>query len=146
MQVITANLSIESANRTDFINMTEDIKKTVADSGILNGTATIFTKHTTTGLCINEDEKGFIKDSKKFLETYAPQDKCYNHDDMEKRPTVPANEQINGHSHLKSLLLGSNETIPITNGELNLGKWQSIMFVDLDGPRNRKLIVHMMGK
>jgi len=131
MQVITKKISVDSSEKTDFINMTTEIQKIVSNAKIDNGTATIYTKHTTTGICINEDEKGFIRDSKRFLEKKAPQNVCYIHDDMSKRPGLPVDEQINGHSHLKALLLGSSETIPIINGGLMLGKWQSVLFVDL---------------
>ena len=84
-------------------------------------------------------------DIKIFLEKIASTSNKYLHDDIELR-NCPKNERINGHAHIKSLILNSSEIIPIVNNEMVLGKWQSIFFIELDGKRNREVIVQTIGK
>lgn len=145
MQIFTKEIPLESTEKTDFIDMTEIVKKEVSNSKIKNGIVNIYTKHTTTAIRINENESGLIDDFKVFLEKKAPQFKKYEHDKIEQRP-VPIDEPINAHSHLKSCLMGSSETIPLINSKILIGQWQSIFFVDLDGPRKRKMLIHIIGK
>ena len=140
-----SEICVDSSEKSDFIDVTEKVRNIVINSRIKQGIANIFTKHTTTAIRINENEKGLMQDIKCFLEEKCPPFRDYKHDDIENRP-VPPDEQINAHSHMKSLLMGTSETIPIINGKLALGKWQSIFFVDLDGPRKRKMLVHIIGK
>jgi len=145
MHITCQELHLASSEKTDFIDITEQISGLVRESGMADGICTIFTKHTTTAVRINENEKGLLRDIACFLENNAPQSGCYEHDNMEKRPDVPVDEQVNGHSHLKSLLLGSSESIPFESGRLCLGKWQAVLFIDLDGPRKRKVLVQIIG-
>jgi len=144
MQIFTKEIAIESSDKTDFIDVSKQVKSIVSDSKIKNGIVNLFTKHTTTSIRINENESGLINDLKKFLEQKARPFKKYHHDEIEKRD-VPVDEPINAHSHLKSIMLGSSETIPLINSNIILGQFQSIFFVDLDGPRKRKMLVHFVG-
>ncbi len=145
MRFFTRELCLESTGKTDFIDVTEDVKKHVCESGIRNGSVTVYSKHTTCSVRINENEPLLIKDLRAFFEKIAPQFRHYNHDRIDERP-VPEDEQVNGHSHLKSIILGCSESIPISDGKLCLGKWQSIFFIDLDGPRKRKVVFHSIGE
>ena len=77
------------------------------------------------------------------MENLAPVAKKYRHDEIEKRD-CPPDEPENGHAHLKKLLLGSSETIPIENGELQLGQWQTIMLAEFDGPKERTVILKIL--
>lgn len=142
----TKAIDLESAEKTDFIDVTEDVMSVVSGSGLKNGIVNIYTKHTTTSIRINENEEGLIDDLKRFLESKAPQFKTYVHDDIDRRKDVPVDEPANAHSHLKSILMGSSETIPLIKGCIELGTWQRIFFIDLDGPRKRKMIVHVVGE
>ncbi len=145
MQIFTKEIALDSSNKTDFIDVTEQVISIVKESEIKKGIVNIFTKHTTTAIRINENETGLINDLKVFLEKKAPQFKKYAHDEIEKRP-VPSDEPINAHSHLKSCLMGASETIPLINSGIALGKWQRIFFVDFDGTIKRKMIVHILGE
>jgi secondary thiamine-phosphate synthase enzyme len=111
--------------------LTDKIEETLKDSKLNEGLISIFTKHSTSAIVINEDEKGLIKDFKNILKTIVPSSLKYEHDLIDN----------NASSHLRSLFLSSSETIPFTNGKLNLGVWQSIFFVELDGPRNNRTII-----
>jgi secondary thiamine-phosphate synthase enzyme len=145
MDTFTKDIELSSSEKTDIIDVTERVKAIVAESRISSGIVTLFTTHTTTAIRINENEKGLLLDIKKFLEQKVPPFRQYEHDNMDARD-VPEDEQINAHSHLKSLLMGTSETIPLHNASLALGKWQSVFFIDLDGPRERKMIVHVIGQ
>jgi len=145
MRIISEELALESTEKTDFIDVTDQVKEIIKNSGVKNGIANIYTTHTTTAIRINENETRLLHDVKCFLDQNAPRFKCYKHDDIDKRD-VPSDEPLNAHSHLKSLIMGASETVPILNQEPKLGQWQCIFFVDLDGPRRRKMYVHIIGK
>jgi secondary thiamine-phosphate synthase enzyme len=146
MKIFTREIALESTEKTDFIDVTKLVKDFIAESNVKSGIANIYTTHTTTAIRINENESGLIEDAKKYLEESAPRFTQYKHDDMEERKNVPEDEPSNAHSHLKSIILGASETIPIINSQIMLGQWQSILFVDLDGPRKRKMYLHVIGQ
>ncbi len=139
-------VSVVSDERLQFTDITKKIREIVKKSNIRHGIVNIYSTHTTSCIRVNENESRLIYDFKSFLEKLAPSSESYRHDDIDKRD-CPPDERINGHSHCKSLLLSASETIPITNGKLELGKWQSIFHVDLDGgDRKRNVIVKLLGE
>ncbi len=146
MKICTEEIAVESSDKTDFIDVTDKVGEIVSSSGIKNGIANIYTTHTTTSIRINENEAGLIEDIKRFLEKKAPPFKSYMHDNIEKRHDVPVDEPANAHSHLKAIIMGASESIPVIGSSLVLGRWQRIFFVDLDGPRKRRMLVHVMGE
>lgn len=122
----------------EIIDITKKVKDFIKKSNVINGIALIFTKHTTTAIKINENESGLFSDLKWLLESLVPKHRDYLHNESD-------DERKNGHSHLKSLLLNSSETIPIVNSKLALGVWQSIFFIDLDGKdRKRTVIIQIL--
>ena len=129
MTVFKKSIKITSQSKFQIINITQSINEIVNESHIKEGIISIFSKHST-AICINEDEIGLKEDFKTFIEKLVPNDK-YKHDFIDN----------NAKSHLKSFLLSSSETIPITNGRMELGTWQSVFFVELDGPRTSRTIV-----
>jgi secondary thiamine-phosphate synthase enzyme len=143
---MTQTLTFETGSSLEFIDITKKVRDIVKKSKTRHGIATVYTKHTTTAIRINENEKLLLSDLRNFLDSIAPRLKLYNHDDIDKRQNTPEDEPCNAHSHLKSLLLGTSESIPISNGSLQLGKWQSILFIELDGPRKREVIVQVLGR
>ena len=146
MKTTVKYITLKIDEKLQFVDITSKVKDIVSESGIRNGLVTIFTKHTTSAIRINENETRLIDDMKYFLERLAPSFWRYRHDDIDKR-NCPPDERINGHSHLKALLLGSSESIPIINSKLDIGKWQSIFFVDLDGGnRERTISVQVIGE
>lgn len=142
----TEFFTIELNNpKRDFININDKVKECVKKSGIKNGFCIVFTQHTTGAVKVHEWEteknRDLIIDSLDFLERVAPTQQNYGHD------KASVDDRPNTHSHLKALLLNSGEVIPIKDGELLLGQWQAIYFVELDPPRpSRKVIVEIMGE
>lgn len=121
---------LKTHNRMDIINITSEIQYIIEKHGIKTGLVNIYSKHSTSGIVINEDEPGLLKDFKNILEILIPSNKNYKHDIIDN----------NADSHIRSFLIGNSETIPY-NGKLELGTWQSIFFVELDGPRTRHITV-----
>jgi secondary thiamine-phosphate synthase enzyme len=108
-------------------------KENKMDKGIVN----IFTKHSTSAIRVNENEKGLLLDFEKALKDIVKEKDNYKHDFIDN----------NAKSHLKSFLLSSSQTIPVSNGRLELGTWQSVFFVELDGPRtNRTIVITVVGE
>ena len=105
-----------------------------------NGLVNIFSRHTTCGVRILENETLLMTDYQRFLEKQAPLDSFYAHNIIEARD-VPPDERINGHSHIRTLFFPTSETIPVKNGKMLLGKWQDIFLVDLDPSREREIII-----
>ena len=114
---------VSSSQKTEVIDITEDIQSNIE---VEDGVCTVFVPHTTAGLTVNENEDRLVDDIENFLEENVPE-KDYRHDEIDD----------NASSHLRNLLLNSSISIPVESGKLQLGTWQSIMFVELDGPRNR---------
>jgi|SaaInlLV_10m_DNA_2_1039722.scaffolds.fasta_scaffold44157_1 secondary thiamine-phosphate synthase enzyme len=139
--MIKHTLSINTNEHTAFHDITKEIQDLISKNNIKEGIAIIRTLHTTSSICISENEEGLIKDKINFLKLIIPEDNHYNHDT---RPIPEADKykRKNAFSHLRALLLGSEATISVENNKLSLGQWQSIFFVELDGPRdNRKIEV-----
>jgi secondary thiamine-phosphate synthase enzyme len=130
-------IEIETRQSTELIDITGKVKeivksKTKNKSGNLDsGICVVFTRHTTSGIIINENEAGLKNDISALLNDLIPKGRGYLHDKIDD----------NAHAHLRAVVLGSSVTIPIEKGGLTLGTWQSIFFVECDGPRRREVYV-----
>ena len=131
-------IKLKTNEKTEFIDITKDVNPFTIN--VKEGFVIISTQHTTTGLWINEFEKGLINDLKTKLEILFPSTHYYEHDDFKKR-ICPENERRNGFSHLKSTFFQNSLIIPINSGKLALGKYQSVIFVELDGPREEREVI-----
>jgi secondary thiamine-phosphate synthase enzyme len=127
-------MDIHTTTRTELIDITDRMRGLVKESGVEDGICVISTRHTTSGIIINENERGLRSDILGMLETLVPENKNYAHNQIDN----------NADSHLRAVLLGSSATIPIEDGHLVLGTWQSIFFVELDGPRSRSVNVKII--
>ena len=127
-----------------FVDLNNDINSAIDHSGISDGFVIVSSRHTTTAICINENEERLRADIKAWLTRLAPPGSKYLHNDIAQRD-CPPDEPENAHSHLMAMLLGSSETIPIVNRTLQLGEYQSVMLFDLDGPRERTVNIHVIG-
>ena len=144
MKIFPKTINIATESGINIYNVTPQIKEVISDSGIENGQVIIFSRHTTTALAINENEERLLMDIKTYLKKLAPPEDKYLHNDLHLRD-VPPDEPINAHSHLMAMTLSTSEVIPIVDRQLVLGTYQSVLFFELDGPRNRSLFVQIMG-
>ena len=141
MKVYFDEIRIGSKEGFETIPITDMVEQIVKKSMVRNGTVTLFSQHTTGSIRVSEDEKSLLLDYKNFFERLAPKKGAYGHNETN------VDDRKNAHSHLQSMLLNSAETIPVKDGKMMLGTWQTIFFVELDGPRpERKVIVQVMGE
>ena len=145
MSIINKSIEIESEQGINIYNITPHINDFIASTSIKNGQALVFSRHTTTALAINENEERLLEDIKVFLQKLAPESDRYLHNDLHLR-VVPEDEPMNAHSHLMAMMLSTSEVIPIVEGKLALGTWQSVLFFELDGPRKRTVFVQISGE
>jgi secondary thiamine-phosphate synthase enzyme len=139
MTVITKTVQIKTKGELQMIDITEDVSKTVKESKINDGIATIFVPGSTASITTIEYEPGLLKDFPDMLERIAPKDMNYEHENMW--------HDGNGHSHVRASLLGPSLTIPFTNKQLTLGTWQQIVLIELDiRSRDRSLVVQIIGE
>ncbi|MGA7936133.1 MAG: secondary thiamine-phosphate synthase enzyme YjbQ [Kovacikia sp.] len=145
MLIVHHMIEVETKPGICVYNLTPQIRDLMAASAIHNGQALIFSRHTTTALAINEYEERLLEDVKAFLRKLAPEDDLYLHNDLHLRVGIPADEPINAHSHLMAMMLSTSEVIPIVDGKLGLGTYQSVLFFELDGPRKRTVFCQLTG-
>jgi secondary thiamine-phosphate synthase enzyme len=140
-------IQLRTEEGLQFIDLTEEIVALVASSGVRNGWVNVQTLHTTTAVIVNEHEPLLLEDLKRTLARLVPQDDDYRHNDLEIRTSnMTQDERPNGHSHCQSLLLDCSATLNILNGEIQLGRWQRIFFIELDYARDRTVSVMVMGQ
>jgi secondary thiamine-phosphate synthase enzyme len=113
------------------IDITSEVESEVQSTGIKDGICIITTPHTSAGIIINENETGLCFDILNLLNKLVPPEENYQHNIID----------TNAEAHLKAVLLGSSEVIPVVDGKLEMGRWQSLFFAELDGPRQRNINV-----
>ena len=146
MRTHTRTISVETDLHVQFVDITDEVRHSLAESGVQNGFAVVFSRHTTAGIRINEHEPLLLEDMAALIQRMVPQDASYRHDDFSVRTVnLTEGERVNGHSHCRSLLLGASESVPVVNGALLLGRWQRIFLVELDGPNSREFVVQVIG-
>jgi secondary thiamine-phosphate synthase enzyme len=140
-------VSLRSEERLQFIDLTELVRERVRRSGVSDGVVNIQSQHTTAAIAVNENEPLLLEDLKELLERWAPTHGAYRHNDLEARlfPSSSHGERPNGHSHARAVFLGTSETINVVDGKLQLGEWQRIFLVELDGVRTRGVSIVVMG-
>jgi secondary thiamine-phosphate synthase enzyme len=133
-KVFNTNISFDTKGEIEFIDLTDQIQAAVAKSRIRNGVVHVFAPHATGVLILTENEYGLLEDIRAFLEKMVPRNKEYAH-------------PSNAHAHLRSVLLPPDRTLPVVDGRVEFGTWQSLMFVETDvHPRRRRVIVQVMGE
>jgi len=125
---------VRTRSPVEMIDITAKIRKVVDQSGIRDGICLIFVPHTTAAVTINENADPDVrKDIIAHLNEVIPNRSSFRH------------AEGNSDAHIKVSLTGSSETVPVEEGNLLLGTWQSIFFCEFDGPRNRRYLVKVMG-
>lgn len=137
MKTYTRYLTINTEKRIDFVNITRKIKEIVDDSRIDEGLVLVNPMHITASVFINDAESGLIEDFEEWLEKLAPKDFNYNHHKT---------GEDNGFSHLWRTIMGRETTIAITEGKLDLGKWEQIFYGEFDGRRDKRILVKVLGE
>jgi secondary thiamine-phosphate synthase enzyme len=133
-KVFNTSHSFQTRGEIEFVDLTDKVQEAVAQSGIRNGIVHVFAPHATGVLILTESEYGLLSDIKALLEKLVPKHGAYNH-------------PSNAHSHLRSVLLPPDKTLPVINGRVEFGTWQSLLFVETDvHPRRRTVIIQVIGE
>jgi len=139
MNIITKSTTIQTKGNCDIIDITSEVAGKVNQSGISNGTVTLFITGSTAGMTTIEYEPRLVSDFKDMWDRVIPQNLPYEHNKTW--------GDGNGHSHVRASVLGASLTIPFVDKRLTLGTWQQIVFVDFDNrPRSREIMLQIMGE
>ena len=142
MKVFNTSFTLSSEEGTEVTDITKLVREAIQQFPVSAGIALINTLHTTCAVFINEFQSALIDDLKGLVEKLVPERHGYRHDD----PRFSDCERGNAHSHLRSALLGRSVAIGLNNGELALGRFQSIIFAEFDGPRKRDIAIQVIGE
>ena len=124
------SIQVDTTDRVDVVDVTADVTAALAAEAD-RGVCTVFVPHTTAGVVVNEHESRLLADVERALERLVPRDEAYDHNTIDD----------NADAHLRAIILGESVSVPVVDGALALGTWQSILFVECDGPRTRSLEV-----
>jgi secondary thiamine-phosphate synthase enzyme len=137
-RVVTGAIEFSSRGDADVVRITYEVREALAQTGLRDGTVTVFAPGATGAVTTIEYEPGVVQDLQQVLDEIAPPGRRWQHNIN--------NGDGNGHSHVRAGILGPSLTIPFVDGRLTLGRWQEVVFVDLDErPRERRLVVQAMG-
>jgi secondary thiamine-phosphate synthase enzyme len=140
-------IRVATERAMEFIDLTERIEALAAEAGIEAGLVNIQTLHTTTAIIVNEHEPLLLGDFESLLARVAPREADYRHDDMDVRAVnLAPGERPNGHAHCRALMLSPSALLNLADGRLQLGCWQRVFLVELDGPRVREVSVLVLGE
>jgi len=127
------------AKRREFVNITREVEKTLAESGIKEGLCLVNAMHITASVFINDDESGLHQDYEKWLEKLAPHDPISHY--LHNRTG-----EDNGDAHLKRQIMGREVVVAITDGRLDFGPWEQIFYGEFDGRRKKRVLVKIIGE
>lgn len=136
MQSHTKYLWFNTKNHREYINITHEVDQALSESGIKEGFILVSAMHITAGVYVNDAESGIIQDIDEWLEEHCPYRDDYRHH---------RTGETNGDSHLKSLMIGHEVIVPVTDGRLDLGPWQQVYYAEFDGQRRKRLIIKVLG-
>jgi secondary thiamine-phosphate synthase enzyme len=132
-KVVNKTLKFSTRGEIDFIELSDEIQEIASNSNIKNGIVHVFAPHATGVLILNENDAALLEDIRVFLEELVPRRRGYQH-------------PSNAHSHLRSMVLSPDKTLPLIDGRVAFGTWQSLLYVETDvHPRERMLIVQVLG-
>ena len=142
LKVARKTFTMLSEHKTQILDITKTIRDVMLSADIKEGILLVNSLHTTCALFVNEFQGALVEDLKAMIETLVAENDGYRHDD----PRYSDCERGNAHSHLRAALLGRNIAVGINHGELTLGRFQSIIFAELDGPRAREISIQVIGE
>ncbi|MBU3943043.1 secondary thiamine-phosphate synthase enzyme YjbQ [Patescibacteria group bacterium] len=147
MKTKNITIEIDSKEKLEIIDITDQVIALVKEGGIKNGLVNIQSQHTTATVFVQENEPLLLKDIKNLLNRVVPEDIEYNHDNFAIRTVnMCEGECQNGHSHCKSLFFPTSVTLNLIEDEIQFGQWQRVLFIELDRPRPRKIQIQILGE
>jgi secondary thiamine-phosphate synthase enzyme len=144
MKTATRYLTFELPRRRGLVRITDEVESFCRESGVREGMILVSAMHITAGVFVNDDESGLHQDMEELLQRLAPGPAP---DDSRRGPDYRHHRtgEDNGDAHLKSLLVGHEVIVPVTDGRLDLGTWQQIFYFEFDGRRKKRVILKALG-
>ncbi|RLG92825.1 MAG: YjbQ family protein [Candidatus Hecatellales archaeon] len=136
MEIFFHEISVSTRQRIEIVDITRQVEEAVTKSGVKNGLCLIHAPHATAAIVANENEYGLINDIVRKVEEVFPIGAGYQHDRIDD----------NAHAHLASAFIGSSRIFPVKNSRILRGTWQNVFLVEADGPRNRRVVVEVLGE
>jgi secondary thiamine-phosphate synthase enzyme len=137
MRIHSDYVTVQTKQRREFLNITPNIKAAVEKSGIRDGIILISSLHSNSALFVNDEEPGLLQDITEWADRIAPFGPSYHHS---------ARSESNAGAHLQSLLLNHQAFVSLTDGKLELGPWQTVMYAELDGQRPKRILIKILGE
>lgn len=141
VRVFSRTITIKTNERMELVNLTDEIRSLADMSEVNDGYVQVSSLHTTAGLFINEWQEALLADIKTMLATIVPRESYYKHND----PEFSDCDRYNADSHLRNIVMGQSLTVPISGGRLVLGRWQSVILAEFDGPNQRQVFLQVFG-
>ena len=141
MKVARETIEVRTSALQELLDITKQVREIVGRSAIRNGMLIVSSPHTTLALFMNEFQSALIDDLGALLQKLVPRRDGYLHDD----PRYSDCDRGNAHAHLRTILLGRSVALAVADGEPVLGRYESVLIAEMDGPRDRKIHVHMVG-
>jgi secondary thiamine-phosphate synthase enzyme len=133
----TDYLTFQTAERREYVNITDRVAKAVSRSGVREGLCLVSAMHITAGVFVNDDERGFRADLTALLERLAPEGVAYEHHQT---------GEDNGEAHLRNIIVGHQVTLAITESRLDLGPWEQVFYAEFDGRRKKRVVIKIIGE
>jgi secondary thiamine-phosphate synthase enzyme len=141
VKVSAKTIAVETTERTELINLSAEVRAFIEDSGITDGYVQISCLHTTAGLYVNEWQEALLADVKSLIDRMVGREEYYKHND----PEFSDCDRFNADSHLKNTVFGRSLSLPVSQGRVVLGQWQSIILAEFDGANSRKVFLQAFG-
>jgi thiamine phosphate synthase YjbQ (UPF0047 family) len=149
----TSYLTFKTAERREFVRITDEVQTAVDDAGIEEGMALVSAMHITAGVWVNDDEPGIQEDALEWLDKLAPPSWKEPANDVARQLLPDPGDyrhhrggEDNGDAHLKNLLVHHQVVVPVTAGRLDLGPWQQVFYTEFDGRRSKRLVIKVLGE
>lgn len=137
MKSFTEHVTFNTRKQFELVNITDLCRQFLSKAGIKEGFVLVSTMHITAGVFVNDEESGIKKDIEEWLQTLAPKGPDYHHH---------RTGEVNGDAHLKNLLIGHQEILPVTNGKFDFGPWQEVFYAEFDGQRPKRVLLKAIGE
>jgi secondary thiamine-phosphate synthase enzyme len=141
VRVFSKTITVNTGARTELINLSDELRAFVESTGVDDGYVQISSLHTTAGLFMNEWQDALLTDMKSMIEQIVPRELYYRHND----PEYSDCDRHNADSHLRNVVVGHSLSVPIAEGKVVLGRWQSVIMAEFDGPNERKVFLQVFG-
>ncbi|MCS7120051.1 MAG: secondary thiamine-phosphate synthase enzyme YjbQ [Nitrososphaerota archaeon] len=142
MKIHFGSFTISTQTKLEIRDITSNIQNVIRESNVLNGLVNIWAPHATAAVTVNENDRELWTDIIHIFERLAPIKERYEHN----LKYGWSNSEQNAHAHILSSIIKPSVTVPLRNGRMQLGTWQSILFIELDGPRIRTINVEIIGE